>query len=132
MWRCDYDAAGSTAWEPASTLHHAAPKLPGTHLLCSPVLLLLACLHLCSDWLRLQCASECLSYLVWWQLITYPSPPSLTPSLSSLPHSLRQVDSQYTNKDFFGAQRSSKLARNWSIGGILTGLVTVLIYLIVK
>ena len=41
---------------------------------------------------------------------------------------LSQVDNQYTNKDFLGAQRSSKLARNWSIAAIATGLAVFFIY----
>ena len=40
-----------------------------------------------------------------------------------------QVDSQWTNKDYAGAQKSSLYATRWSIGAIVAGLVVVAIYI---
>jgi len=41
-----------------------------------------------------------------------------------------QVDSQWTNKDYAGAQKSSLYATRWSMGAIVAGLVVVAIYII--
>jgi ABC-type multidrug transport system permease subunit len=43
-----------------------------------------------------------------------------------------QVDNQYTNKDYFGAQRSSNLARKWSVAAIVTGLVVFFIFIAIR
>ena len=42
------------------------------------------------------------------------------------------MDSQYTNKDFLGAKRASYLARNWSVAAIVSGILTIIIFIAYK
>ena len=41
-----------------------------------------------------------------------------------------QVDSQWTNKDYVGAQRASLYAKRWSIAAIVAGVIVLGIYIL--
>ena len=41
-----------------------------------------------------------------------------------------QVDSQWTNKDYAGAQKASLYAKRWSIAAIVAGFVVLAIYIV--
>jgi len=40
-----------------------------------------------------------------------------------------QVENQWTNKDYVGAQRSSLHAKLWSIAAIVAGVLVVVVYM---
>lgn len=42
-----------------------------------------------------------------------------------------QVDSQWTNKDYVGAQRASLYAKRWSIAAIVAGVIVLGIYILI-